>query len=143
MSTVKTMLDAKGRNVVTVSPDRTLLDVAQILNQHKIGAVVVASADQSVAGIFTERDLVRAVASTGADVLNQQVRTIMTTDVQSCREDQTIDELMSMMTSGRFRHVPVEKEGRLSGIISIGDVVKSRIKEVEMEAEQMKAYIAS
>lgn len=143
MSTVKMMLDAKGRDVVTVSPDRTLMDVAQILNEHKIGAVVVTERDQSVAGIFTERDLVRAVASAGAGVLDQPVRTVMTTTVLSCREEQTADELMGMMTAGRFRHVPVEKNGRLAGIISIGDVVKSRIKEVEMEAEQMKAYIAS
>jgi CBS domain-containing protein len=137
------MLDAKGRDVVTVGPDLNLLDVAGILNERKIGAVVVTGMEDKIAGIFTERDLVRAIATGGRDVLGQPVRTAMTTNVQRCREDQTVDELMGMMSSGRFRHVPVERDGRLTGIISIGDVVKSRIREVEHEAEQMKAYIAS
>jgi CBS domain-containing protein len=144
MSTnVKSMLESKGREVVTVSPDRSLLEVAQILNDHKIGAVIVIGMEDRIAGIFTERDLVRAVASEGAGVLTQHVKTAMTTAVQRCREEQTVDELMGMMSAGRFRHVPVEKDGRLAGIISIGDVVKARIREVETEAEQMKAYIAS
>ncbi|RWX75409.1 CBS domain-containing protein [Neorhizobium lilium] len=142
-TTVKTMLDAKGRDVVTVSPDRNLLEVAQILNDRRIGAVVVTGMEDRVAGIFTERDLVRAIATEGTAVLAQPVRLAMTTSVQRCREEHTVDELMGMMSAGRFRHVPVEKDGKLGGIISIGDVVKSRIREVETEAEQMKAYIAS
>ncbi len=142
-TTVKSMLDIKGRDVVTVGPDLSLHDVARILNERKIGAVVVTGMEERIAGIFTERDLVRAIATGGAEVLGQPVRASMTTSVQRCREDQTVDELMGMMSAGRFRHVPVERDGRLSGIISIGDVVKSRIREVELEAEQMKAYIAS
>jgi CBS domain-containing protein len=143
MSTnVKNMLDAKGRDVVTVSPDKTLLEVAGILNDRKIGAVVVAGMEDRIAGIFTERDLVRAIALGGADVLTQPVKATMTTNVQRCREEHTVDELMGMMSAGRFRHVPVEREGKLVGIISIGDVVKSRIREVELESEQIKAYIA-
>lgn len=142
-TTVKSMLDAKGRDVVTVGPDKSLLEVAQILNDRKIGAVVVIGMEDRIAGIFTERDLVRAIASEGATVLGQPVRTAMTTSVHRCREEQTVDELMGMMSAGRFRHVPVERDGKLGGIISIGDVVKSRIREVENEAEQMKAYIAS
>jgi len=140
--TVKSMLDAKGRNVVSVSRDQTLSEVATILNDKHIGAVVVTSLEGRIAGIFTERDLVRAVAGGGAAVLEKPVSSSMTTNVTHCREDNTDDELMEMMTAGRFRHVPVEVDGVLVGIISIGDVVKSRISEIEHEAEQIKAYIA-
>lgn len=139
---VKNMLDAKGRDVVTVSPDKTLLEVAGILHEKKIGAVVVIAMEGRIAGIFTERDLVRAIAGKGPSVLDKPVKSAMTTTVQRCREETTVDELMGIMTGGRFRHVPVEKEGKLAGIISIGDVVKSRIREIELEAEQIKAYIA-
>lgn len=140
--TVKNMLEAKGRNVVTVSPDRTLQEVAGILNENRIGAVVVLGMEGRVTGIFTERDLVRAIAAKGATVLSQPIKSTMTSNVQRCREDFTVDQLMNMMSSGRFRHVPVEEDGKLVGIISIGDVVKSRIREIEIEAEQIKAYIA-
>lgn len=139
---VKNMLETKGRNVVTVDPDKTLLDVAAILNQNKIGAVVITGAEGRIAGIFTERDLVRSIAGKGPDVLGQPVKSAMTTNVQRCKEETTVDELMGMMSGGRFRHVPVEKDGKLAGIVSIGDVVKSRIREIEIEAEQIKAYIA-
>ena len=139
---VKNMLDAKGRDVVTVGPDKTLLEVAGILNDKKIGAVVVTGMEGRIVGIFTERDLVRAVAGKGAAVLDQPVKSAMTTSVQRCKDETTVDELMGMMSSGRFRHVPVEQDGKLAGIISIGDVVKSRIREIELEAEHIKAYIA-
>jgi CBS domain-containing protein len=142
MTTVKMMLEGKGRDVVTVDPDRTLLDVAQILTERKIGAVVVAGMEGRIAGIFTERDFVRTIATKGVGALDQTVGALMTTTVHRCREDQTVDEVMGMMTAGRFRHVPVESNGKLAGIISIGDVVKARMREVEIEAEQMKAYIA-
>lgn len=139
---VKNMLDAKGRDVVTVSPDKSLLQVAGILHERKIGALVVTGVDGRIAGIFTERDMVRALAEKGAAILDQPVSSVMTVNVQTCREEATVNALMEMMSSGRFRHVPVEDGGRLNGIISIGDVVKSRIREVEMEAEEIKAYIA-
>lgn len=139
---VKNMLDAKGRDVVTVSPDKSLLQVAGILHERKIGALVVTGVDGRIAGIFTERDMVRALAEKGAAILDQPVSSVMTVNVQTCREETTVNALMEMMSSGRFRHVPVEDRGRLNGIISIGDVVKSRIREVEMEAEEIKAYIA-
>ncbi|KEQ08168.1 CBS domain-containing protein [Pseudorhizobium pelagicum] len=141
--TVKNMLDAKGREVVVVAPEQSLLEVAGILHEKRIGAVVIAGGEGRTAGIFTERDLVRAVAEKGAAVLDAPVSTIMTVNVQTCREDTTVNQLMQMMSVGRFRHVPVEEAGRLVGIISIGDVVKSRIREIELEAEQIKAYIAS
>ena len=142
-TTVKMMLDAKGRAVETVEPDRKLLDIATILNERKIGAVVVAGLEGRIAGIFTERDLVRTIATHGVAALEKPVQTMMTTGVTRCREEQTVDEVMELMTAGRFRHVPVETDGKLAGIISIGDVVKARMREVELEAEQMKAYIAS
>lgn len=141
--TVKNMLDAKGREVVVVEPEQSLLAVASILHERRIGAVVIIGREGRTAGIFTERDLVRALAEKGASVLDAPVSTIMTVNVQTCREDTTVDQLMQMMSLGRFRHVPVEAAGRLVGIISIGDVVKSRIREIELESEQIKAYIAS
>lgn len=140
--TVRNMLDIKGRDVVAVSPDKSLLEVARVLHEKRIGAVVVTSVEGRVAGIFTERDLVRAMAEKGGEVLDEPVSSRMTVSVQKCREETTVNQLMEMMSAGRFRHVPVEEGNRLVGIISIGDVVKSRIREVELEAEQIKAYIA-
>lgn len=140
--TVKHLLDAKGRDVVVVAPEHSLLEVASVLREKRIGGVVVAGADGRIAGIFTERDFVRAVADNGANVLGEAVSSMMTVNVQKCREDTSVNQLMEMMSAGRFRHVPVEEGGQLVGIISIGDVVKSRIREVELEAEQIKAYIA-
>ncbi|WP_454286766.1 CBS domain-containing protein [Rhizobium arsenicireducens] len=144
MSTsVRSILDVKGRDVVTIGPNVTLTEAARILDEHKIGAVVVVGMENRIVGIFTERDLVRSIGRGGASALDQPVSAMMTADVHRCREDSSVNELMEMMSSRRFRHVPVEENGKLCGIISIGDVVKSRIREVETEAEQIKAYIAS
>ncbi|MDS7597234.1 CBS domain-containing protein [Agrobacterium tumefaciens] len=140
---VKDLLDRKGRDVVTVGPDVTIGEAAGTLHSNRIGAVVVTDAEGVVLGIFTERDLVKAVAGRGASSLQQSVSVAMTRNVIRCRFTSTTDELMEIMTGGRFRHIPVEENGRLAGIISIGDVVKARIGEVEAEAEQIKAYIAS
>jgi CBS domain-containing protein len=139
---VKDLLDSKGRDVVTVGPDVTLGDAAGTLHQRRIGAVVVVDANGGIRGIFTERDLVRAIASKGASSLKETVASVMTVNVVRCRDNSTTDELMELMTGGRFRHIPVEENGRLVGIISIGDVVKARIVEAEAEAEHIKAYIA-
>lgn len=139
---VKTILDQKGRDVVTISPDATLGDAARVLQEHKIGAVVVTGMEGRIVGIFTERDLVGAVGKRGGASLAEPVSSVMTANVYRCGEDATMNDVMEMMTSRRFRHVPVETSGKLSGIISIGDVVKNRIREVELEAEQIKAYIA-
>lgn len=95
-----------------------------------------------ISGIFTERDVVNAVAKHGSECLDQPIASLMTAKVHRCKEESTTDELMELMTLRRFRHVPVEDKGKLSGIISIGDVVKWRIREIELEAEQIKAYIA-
>jgi CBS domain-containing protein len=139
---VKSILNAKGRDVVTTAPSTTLAEAAKILNENRIGAIVIVGTDGRISGIFTERDVVNAVAKHGADSLGKQVSSLMTAKVYRCGEDATVDDVMELMTQRRFRHVPVESKGKLTGIISIGDVVKSRIREIELEAEQIKAYIA-
>ncbi|MGF0538259.1 CBS domain-containing protein [Agrobacterium sp. ES01] len=140
--TVKTILDEKGRNVVTIGPNVTLAEAARVLEQHKIGATVVVGMEERIVGIFTERDFVTAIGRSGPEGLSQPVATVMTANVYRCGEEATVDELMEVMSARRFRHVPVETGGKLVGIISIGDVVKNRIREIELEAEQIKAYIA-
>ncbi|MGV1914167.1 CBS domain-containing protein [Rhizobium sp. 22-785-1] len=139
---VKEILDLKGREVVTVDPDMTLADAAVTLYEHRIGAVVVTDYNGAVLGIFTERDLVRAVAAKASAAMETRVADVMTKNVTRCTEETTTDDLMETMTGGRFRHLPVEADGRLAGIISIGDVVKARIGEIETEAAHIKAYIA-
>ena len=139
---VKSILDAKGRNVVTAGGNTTLTEAAKILNENHIGAIVIVGMEGKITGIFTERDVVNAIAKHGHESLNQPIATLMTAKVHRCKEDSTTDDLMELMTRRRFRHVPVEEKGKLTGIISIGDVVKSRIREIELEAEQIKAYIA-
>jgi CBS domain-containing protein len=141
--TVRAILDAKGRDVMTVRPDKTLAEAARLLAEHRIGALVVTRGDDRIAGILSERDIVRIVGEQGAAALDQPVSSAMTSNVKICRESNTAMELMEIMTRGRFRHLPVEENGRLDGIISIGDVVKLRIEEVVREAEEMKSYIAT
>jgi CBS domain-containing protein len=141
--TVRTILDIKGRDVVTVHPSAMVAEVAGVLAQKRIGAVVVTERDERIAGIISERDIVRALSEHGADALSRPASAIMTADVGTCRESHTINELMEMMTRGRFRHLPVERDGKLAGIVSIGDVVKARIEEVEREAEEIRTYIAT
>lgn len=141
--TVRIILDEKGRDVTTVSRETTLMDAARVLTEQKIGAVVVVDPDRQILGILSERDIVRAIAERGGEVMDQQVASVMTRKVVQCHEESSINEVMEIMTNGRFRHLPVAISGRLAGIISIGDVVRRRIQDVEREAEDMKAYIAS
>ncbi|WP_339760505.1 CBS domain-containing protein [uncultured Hoeflea sp.] len=140
--TVKQILDQKGRNVVTVSPKMGTEEAVRFLADNKIGAVIVTGPGGKIAGILSERDIVRAVAAKGADALSAPISNIMTSKVTTCGEDHTINQVMELMTNGRFRHLPVEKDGSLVGVISIGDVVRRRIEDVEREAEDIKAYIA-
>lgn len=139
---VKELLDLKGRDVVTIGPDMSVGDAAITLHEHRIGAVVVTDDNGAILGIFTERDLVKAIATQASDALEAPVSHVMTKNVTRCHEGSSTDDLMELMTGGRFRHLPVEADGRLVGIISIGDVVKARIGEIEAEAEHIKAYIA-
>lgn len=141
--TVKTILDEKGAAVVTVEPGASVASAAQLLGTRRIGAVVVINRQGGIAGILSERDIVRAVGEAGADALALSVDKVMTSKVTTCTESHAINSVMEIMTRGRFRHLPVEKDGKLVGIVSIGDVVKWRIREVEREAEQIREYIAT
>lgn len=141
--TVKAILDAKGHDVFTLGPNERLSTAVKALADHRIGALVVTNGDLKIVGILSERDIVRAVAKDGAGALDQAVRNVMTPKVKICNENHTINDVMEIMTAGRFRHLPVEKNGQLYGIVSIGDVVKRRIQDAEREAEQIKQYIAS
>lgn len=138
---VKSILDIKGRLVATIAPEATLADAAHMLAAKKIGAVVVTGPGQSVAGILSERDIVRTVSERGAAALDRTVGETMTTRVVTCGEADSIAQLMEQMTSGKFRHLPVVEDGRLVGIISIGDVVKWRLAEIESEHNALKDYI--
>jgi CBS domain-containing protein len=140
---VSMILDNKGREVVTIAPTATVGDAVADLARHKIGALVVVEGRDRIVGIISERDVVRAVARGIATYLSEPVTSIMTREVMTCGERETINEVMARMTRGRFRHLPVAKQGRLAGIISIGDVVKARIEEVERVAEEMRTYIAT
>jgi CBS domain-containing protein len=140
---VAEILKVKGRAVETVPATATIGEVVRRLAARRIGAVVVTSTGHDVAGIVSERDVVRVLADVGPDVLGRPVVDVMTRNVVTCSEADTIDELMARMTTGRFRHLPVVKDGRLAGIVSIGDVVKHRVAEIELEASAMRDYIAT
>jgi CBS domain-containing protein len=139
---VAAILKQKGRAVTTARPTMTLLEVAnKLLAAKRIGAIVIIGAREEVAGILFERNIIRALSMEGPDCLTQPVSQSMTRHVVTCQETDTPDELMSKMTERRFRHLPVMADGALVGIISIGDVVKHRVAEVEMEAIAMHEYI--
>jgi CBS domain-containing protein len=140
---VATILKDKGRAVETARPDTALMDVARKLAAKRIGAVVITDHDGVVVGIVSERDVVRALATGGPDSVDWPASRVMTQDVLTCVESDTIDHLMSTMTERRFRHLPVLSDDRLAGIVSIGDVVKHHIAEVEMEATAMRDYITT
>ena len=139
---VAAILSSKGRDVVTAKPQATILDISTLLFEKKIGAVVVLTTDGSVCGIASERDVVRQIAKMGNEALNKPVSVCMTHNVISCSEDDSIDAVMEKMSSGRFRHIPVITNGKLAGIVSIGDVVKRKIEQTERDAEELKRYIA-
>jgi CBS domain-containing protein len=139
--TVSSIIAAKGREVITAQPELTLHEVARVLAEKRIGAVIVIAADGSIKGILSERDIVRALAKSGADALHEPVSMHMTAKVISCQESDMITDVMEIMTKGRFRHVPVVRDGKLAGMISIGDVVKQRIAETEAESQSLRDYI--
>jgi CBS domain-containing protein len=140
---VASILKLKGRQVATAQPDATLLEIVTKLNQRRIGAMVIVGENGHVDGIVSERDIIRAIAKSGASALQQTVSEVMTQNVVSCSEKSAIDELMELMTEGRFRHLPVMEDGSLVGIISIGDVVKNHVAEVEMEVSSLRSYLAT
>ena len=140
---VAAILKEKGGSVTTAGTNDTLASVSKLLAEKKIGAVLVVGADEKIAGIVSERDIVRALAEWGSEALSSPVSKVMTTAVVTCEPEDSIISVMGQMTAGRFRHVPVVSEGKLIGIVSIGDVVKRRIAEAEREAEEMRAYITA
>jgi CBS domain-containing protein len=146
--TVKAILSRKGSDVVTIEPTATLCDAVKILDLHHIGAVVIIGADQHILGILSERDIVRTLAHNagtagGCRLCDEPVELVMTREVTTCKRGDTVYELMERMTTGKFRHVPVIEDGRLAGIISIGDVVKHRLAEMASESNALREYIAT
>ena len=141
---VRHILQDKGRNIIAIGQGATLGEAVQLLAERRIGAVIVRGADGGLAGILSERDVVRAVAADGPVALNRNVSDYMTKSVTTCCEADMVEDLMEMMTRGRFRHVPVvDDEKALCGLISIGDVVKTRIAETLNEANSLREYITA
>ena len=138
---VKTILSAKGSDVATVAPTSTLAEATKILAERKIGALLVTGAGGRITGIISERDIVRALAQHGGKALQLPLTDVMTRKVVTCEPSDTVATLMEMMTAGKFRHLPVTEDGRLTGIISIGDVVKYRLDELEHEQHALRDYI--
>jgi CBS domain-containing protein len=137
------VLRSKGDGVVTVPPDTDVSALLGVLAEHRIGAAVVSTDGKAVEGIVSERDVVRAIAARGDAALHEPVRDICTTDVHTCTPDARIDDLMKVMTERRIRHVPIVVDGALSGIVSIGDVVKRRMEELESERAALSSYITA
>jgi len=138
---VKEILSVKGRDVVVIEPSASLATAVTLLAERRIGAVVVTGAGERIVGILSERDIVKALATRGVPALELQVSEVMTRKVATCNPTEAISSIMERMTAGKFRHVPVVEQGRLAGIISIGDVVKHRLKEMESEHAAMRDYI--
>ena len=139
---VSEVLRRKGATVITIGPDRSVRELLGLLAEHGIGAVVVSEDGAGVAGIVSERDVVRRLHLDGNEVLAGPVAAIMTTDVETCSPPDELEQLMAVMTEHRIRHLPVLEDGRLVGLVSIGDVVKHRISEVQAERDQLSDYIA-
>ena len=141
--TVKTILSLKGGDVATIAPSASLATAAKLLAERRIGALVVVDAADRVAGMLSERDIVRALAERGAAALDERLDRAMTRSVVTCTEAMTVGEIMKRMTAGRFRHVPVVELGRLVGIVSIGDVVKYRLAAMQHESQSLREYVSA
>jgi CBS domain-containing protein len=140
---VRVILSRKGADVVTIQRQATVTEALQVLADHNIGALVVCNDERTdVTGILSERDIVRRLSSSGTETLQLTVADVMTADVLTCNPEATADEVMQVMTTHRARHLPVMEEGRLAGIVSIGDVVKSRIDDLETQTQSMQEYIS-
>ena len=139
---VETILRNKGSWVATIRPDTTIAEAVETLNRERIGALVVSAEDNSVDGMLSERDIVIALDDYGTELLSRPVDEIMTRNIVTCDPADTVQELMAEMTNRRFRHIPVVRNGRLRGIVSIGDLVKNRLDEVEFEANSLRSFIA-
>jgi len=140
---VEAILRSKGRQVTTIAPDATIAAAVQQMTGRGIGALVVSGDGVEVEGIVSERDIVRGLTEHGVGLLSQSVADLMTRRVYHCAPEDSVADLMAQMTDRRIRHLPVTRDGRLCGIVSIGDVVKSRLDEVEFEASSLRSFIAS
>jgi CBS domain-containing protein len=138
---VRDIVGTKGDQIITTKPDATIAATTQLLAKHRIGAVLVTDADERIVGIISERDIVRGLAKHGGAVADLAVSDLMTRDVHTCTPNDTIADIMGVMTAQRFRHLPVVDEGRLAGIVSIGDVVKYRLDETKLEVESLRDYV--
>lgn len=138
---ISVILDRKGAGVITIPPDAMFLAAADALSEHNIGALVVSSDGRSVEGIVSERDLVRELARRGTGAVKQTVADLMSTEVATCGSDATVDDLMAAMTTKRIRHVPIVDDGVLAGVVSIGDVVRVRLDELEVEKQSLEEYV--
>jgi CBS domain-containing protein len=141
--TVGIILAAKGRDVVTIEPSASLAAAAKLLAEKRIGAVLILGADRRIVGILSERDIVRALGERGTAALEEPVSQTMTRKVSTCTETETVPNIMERMTAGKFRHMPVVDQGQLVGMISIGDVVKHRLHEMERDSAAMREYIST
>ena len=139
---VETILRNKGNWVATIRPDATIAEAVDMLHRERIGAIVVSNDGDGVDGILSERDIVAALAEQGTNLLSRSVDDVMTHGVATRDPGDTVGELMAEMTNRRIRHFPVVSEGRLCGIVSIGDLVKNRLDEVEFEAKSLRSFIA-
>ena len=140
---VKNVLQYKGHQIISVSPDNSLMEVAKTLRENKIGAVLVCEGEGAMCGVLSERDIIIAIAKHGGAILSSKVCDFMTEGVYTCALDDDMKSVMEKMTTKRVRHLPVVEEGKVVGVISIGDVVKRRIEESEAESEAMMTYITS
>jgi CBS domain-containing protein len=138
---ISALLAVKGASVVTIRPDAPIAEAVATLGRHNVGALVVSTDGRTVEGIVSERDVVRALDSLGAGVLEPQVATIMSGDVHTCSPEDTVESLMATMTQHRVRHLPVVEDGILAGMVSIGDVVKNRMGELEQDRDALVDYI--
>ena len=138
--TVRSILNTKGHQIMSVEPDAKLAVAVKLLAEKKIGAVLVMN-QSWLEGILSERDIVRVIGDRGAGALEEPVSQVMTRKVVTCKETDTVAELMEMMTTGKFRHLPVVDSGKVVGLISIGDIVKRRVQEYESEQEALRDYI--
>jgi len=139
---VHTILRTKGKSVVTIHPDATVERAVAVLRLSGIGALVVSDDGENVVGILSERDIVEALGRLGGELLAVSVAEVMTSPVVTCEPEDSVAELMAEMTNRRIRHFPVLDDGRLQGIVSIGDLVKNRLDEIEFEAHSMRSFIA-
>ena len=140
---VATILRSKGSEVTTAPPETSVADIAQILKGQGIGAIVISSGGAQVHGIVSERDILRALADHGAEILDREVSEFMTAGVFTCSPEDRVNDLMAIMTERRIRHLPVTVDGELTGIVTIGDLVKHRLDEIEREADALRSYISS